>query len=34
MKQFVHWLIAVALILHLVSCIFMGQSHMPAAVAF
>jgi Ni,Fe-hydrogenase I cytochrome b subunit len=28
-KRFVHWLIAVAVVLHLFSCIFLGQSFMP-----
>ena len=28
-KQIVHWLVFFAVILHLFSCIFLGQSHMP-----
>ena len=29
-KVIVHWLVAIALVLQLFSCIFMGQSFMPA----
>jgi len=29
MKQFIHWLIFIAVILQLFSCIFTGQSFMP-----
>lgn len=30
MKQLIHWLIAIAVVLHLFSCVFLGQSYMPA----
>ena len=30
LKQVIHWLIAIAVVLHLFSCVFMGQSMMPA----
>ena len=30
LKQLIHWLIAVAVVLQLFSCVFMGQSFMPA----
>lgn len=29
LKQIVHWAIFIAVILHLFSCIFLGQSFMP-----
>jgi hypothetical protein len=30
MKKFIHWLIVAAVVLHLFSCVFLGQSYMPA----
>lgn len=30
LKQAIHWIIFIAVILHLFSCIFLGQSYMPA----
>jgi len=30
LKQLIHWLIAIAVVLQLFSCVFMGQSFMPA----
>lgn len=30
LKQLIHWLIAIAVVLQLFSCVFLGQSHMPA----
>lgn len=30
LKRTVHWLVAIALVLQLYSCIFMGVSFMPA----
>jgi hypothetical protein len=30
LKRLVHWLIAVAVVLHLVALVFMGQSFLPA----
>jgi hypothetical protein len=32
MKQVVGWLVAIAVVLHLGSCLFTGQSHMPEEV--
>ena len=29
LKQVIHWLIAIAVVLHLFSCVFLGQSFMP-----
>lgn len=29
LTEIVHWLVFFAVILHLFSCIFLGQSHMP-----
>jgi hypothetical protein len=30
MKKFIHWLIVAAVVLHLFSCVFLGQAYMPA----
>lgn len=30
LKRTIHWLVAIAMVLHLYSCIFMGVSFMPA----
>ena len=32
LKQIVHWLIFIAVIIQLFSCVFMGQSFMPDAL--
>jgi predicted small lipoprotein YifL len=29
MKRVIHWLIIIAVVLHLFSCVFLGQSYMP-----
>jgi hypothetical protein len=29
MKKLVHWLIAIAVVLHLIALIFLGQSYLP-----
>lgn len=29
LKRLVHWLIAIALVLHLVSCLVFGEAHLP-----
>jgi hypothetical protein len=29
LKRFVHWLVFIALVLHLFSCIFLGVNNMP-----
>jgi hypothetical protein len=29
MKKLVHWLIFAALVVHLFSCVFLGQNHVP-----
>lgn len=30
LKQLIHWIIAIAVVLQLFSCVFLGQSYMPA----
>lgn len=30
LKQLIHWLIVIAVVLQLFSCVFLGQSFMPA----
>jgi hypothetical protein len=29
MKKLVHWLLFAALVVHLFSCVFLGQNHVP-----
>jgi cytochrome b561 len=29
LKRLIHWLVFIAFVLHLVACIFLGQSFMP-----
>jgi cytochrome b subunit of formate dehydrogenase len=31
-KRAVHWLVAIAVVLHLFSCIFLGESYMPSTM--
>ncbi len=33
-KKTVHWLVFIALVLHLLSCVFGGASHMPETLDF
>jgi len=31
LKRLLHWVVVIALVLHLFSCVFLGKSYMPDA---